>query len=342
DLQTEEILTKQRTIHESLIGRGLVIISDSYLDTVERRCAEAGVPFSRQACEGRNYEELIRAARSGNHDLVALGAYGLGKSKRTLVGSVCERVVRGVEVDALVVRQAEPLGGAKIVVAVDGSDCSFAAVNRALQLAKTFGASVTALAVYDPFFHRVAFESIAGVLSAEAAKLFRFREQEVLHDEIIDSGLMKLYQLHLDRAAEMAESAGLALETKVLEGKPYDALLDYVEEHSPTLLVMGRFGFHQGEAALLGSNVENALRLVPCNVLVVTPRPGDAEALPEAKTATAEEGLTWTPEALKGLERVPFFVRNMARQAIEKYARREGLSVVTPGVVNKARGRFGK
>ncbi|MDA8217964.1 MAG: universal stress protein, partial [Dehalococcoidales bacterium] len=42
--QTEEILTKQRTIHESLIGRGLVIISDSYLDTVERRCAEAGVP----------------------------------------------------------------------------------------------------------------------------------------------------------------------------------------------------------------------------------------------------------------------------------------------------------
>ncbi|MHB1417891.1 MAG: universal stress protein [Chloroflexota bacterium] len=340
--QTEEILTKQRTIHESLIGRGLVIISDSYLDMVERRCAEVGVPFNRQACEGRNYEELIRAAKGGDHDLVALGAYGLGKSKRTLVGSVCERVVRGVEVDALVVRQAEPLQGAKIVVAVDGSDCSFAAVNRALQLAKTFGASVTALAVYDPFFHRVAFESIAGVLSAEAAKLFRFREQEVLHDEIIDSGLMKLYQLHLDRAAEMAESAGLALETKVLEGKPYDVLLDYVEEQSPTLLVMGRFGFHQGEAALLGSNVENALRLAPCNVLVVTPRAGDAEALPEAKTAAAEEGLTWTPEALKGLERVPFFVRNMARQAIEKYARREGLSVVTPEVVNKARGRFGK
>lgn len=338
--QSEEVLSRQRAIHDTLIGRGLQLISDAYLDIVERRCKEAGVPFERETPEGQNYVELARCANEGGYDLVVMGAYGLGKGKRTLVGSVCERVVRRVNCDALVVREPAALRDAGVMVAVDGSANAFGAVRRAVTLAKAFSARLSAVAVYDPFFHRVAFNSLAGVLSAEAAKVFRFREQEVLHDEIIDNGLMKLYQSHLDRAARMAAAEGVAMATKVVQGKPYDALLDVVGEEKPALLVLGYRGFHASDG--MGSNAENLLRLAPCNLLIVRGEAA-AEEPNEGEDARAEAtpGLAWTEEATARLERVPPFARGMARKAIEDYARKLGRHEVTAGLVDEAKQRLG-
>ncbi|MHB1134230.1 MAG: universal stress protein [Chloroflexota bacterium] len=341
--QSEEVLSRQREIHDTLIGRGLALISDSYLDVVEQRAAAAGVACERLALEGRNYEEILLAARRQGADLIALGAHGLGHGPRGLVGSVCERVARAAGVDVFVARQAAPLDGAHLAVAVDGSGSARAAARRAIALAKAGGGRLTALAVYDPFFHRVAFGSIAGVLSAEAAKVFRFREQEVLHDEIIDGGLMSLYQTHLDEVAAMATREGVPVVTKVLQGKPYAALLDWVEEAGPALLAVGHYGSHQGEAAAIGSNAENLLRLANCDLLLVSERADDklSAAAPTPRAQSTVAPLEWTPEAQAGLARVPGFARNMARLAIEKYARAQGHRVVTPTVVDEARKGFG-
>src|SRR5262245_45323267 len=43
----EHELERQRKIHDSLITMGLQLISDSYLDVMERRCQELGLPFVR-------------------------------------------------------------------------------------------------------------------------------------------------------------------------------------------------------------------------------------------------------------------------------------------------------
>ncbi|MBI4213552.1 MAG: universal stress protein UspA, partial [Chloroflexi bacterium] len=50
----ERELERQRAIHDSLITLGLQLISDSYLDALERRCLEAEVSFSRKTFEGKN------------------------------------------------------------------------------------------------------------------------------------------------------------------------------------------------------------------------------------------------------------------------------------------------
>ncbi len=339
--QSEEVIERQRGIHDALIGRGLALISDSYLDVVESRCRDVGVHCRRQNLEGHHYEVLLKAAQDAGADLVALGAHGLGHGPRSLLGSVCERVVRGAGMDALVARRPTALAGTSLVVAVDGSSGSWAAARRAIGLAKTFGGSLTALAVYDPFFHRVAFSSIATVLSSEAAKIFKFREQEVLHDEIIDSGLTSLYQGHLDRVAEAANAAGVPISCEVLQGKPYDALLGYVESAQPALLLVGRHGLHRGEGQALGSNTENLLRLATGNVLVAGERSDDAQSSPaEPRPGKAVPPLEWTPEAGARLQRVPGFARGMARLAIEKHARAHGYPLVTPEVVDEARKGF--
>ncbi|MGD2113757.1 MAG: PCP reductase family protein [Acidobacteriota bacterium] len=55
----------------------------------------------------------------------------------------------------------------------------------------------------------------------------------------------------------------------------------------------------------------------------------------------SSDGPRWTAEALSRLENIPDFVRPMARQGIEHYARTEGLAEIDEEVLERARGRFG-
>ncbi len=55
----------------------------------------------------------------------------------------------------------------------------------------------------------------------------------------------------------------------------------------------------------------------------------------------ADDGIAWTAEAEARLLNIPEFVRPMARQGIEHYARSNGHAVVDDAVMEEARGRFG-
>src|SRR6187431_2040678 len=70
--QTPDEIKRQRKIHDKLIEKGLQLISDSFLDQVEKRCAAAGVAVTRQLLEGINYEELVREANRGEGRLPSL------------------------------------------------------------------------------------------------------------------------------------------------------------------------------------------------------------------------------------------------------------------------------
>ncbi len=55
----------------------------------------------------------------------------------------------------------------------------------------------------------------------------------------------------------------------------------------------------------------------------------------------APAGLTWTAEAEERLERIPSFIRPMARRAIERLAESKGYATITGAVMDEARGSFG-
>lgn len=59
------------------------------------------------------------------------------------------------------------------------------------------------------------------------------------------------------------------------------------------------------------------------------------------KEGCAPASCPWTPEAEARLERVPAFVRPMARQAVEGFARERGYERITEAVVDEARSRIG-
>lgn len=76
--QEENELQRQRDIHDDLITKGLKVISDSYLDAFEKKCTEAGIPYTRHIQEGKNYLEIVKDVQGNGYDLVMMGALGLG------------------------------------------------------------------------------------------------------------------------------------------------------------------------------------------------------------------------------------------------------------------------
>jgi len=328
--QDEKELERQRNIHDSLITKGLRMISESYIDAFKNGCEDAGVRYERKTMEGKNYLEIVKDVRSSNYDLVIMGALGLGHVGEGRMGSVCERVMRRISTDMLIVRSGD-IGG-RYVVAIDGSPNSFGGLMSTIALSRVTGAEIEAVGAFGPHYHYVAFKSIAGVLSEEAGKVFKFKEQENLHEEIIDKGLAKIYQDHLDRAAEMAKGEGVTIKTTLLTGKPYDQILKYVEKERPALLVMGRVGVHAAPGLDIGSNTENCVRSASCNILIVS-----SKAMPPAMKKETRKSIPWTAEAEELLNRIPPMARGMVRNMVEDFAVKRGYTEVTADYIRKAR-----
>lgn len=329
--RVEQELEHQREVHDDLITRGLSIITESYLDQIDRLCQQDEIEFHRSSLEGKNYRALVNEANKGDYDLLVLGAIGVGAIEGSRIGTVCDRTVRRSQIDTLVIKQPQrAINEGPIVVALDGSRKSYSALLTAFSLAQLWEVDIRVISTFDPYYHYVAFNKIADVLSEEAGKIFKFKEQEKLHEDIIDSGLAKIYQGHLDVAESIAQDYGVKIETKLLDGKAYDAIQKYVAEINPSILIFGKLGIHADPELDIGGNAENLLRNVNCSVLLCM-----QEHQPRIEMI-AEATTSWSVEAEKRMLKVPTFVRSMARMAILRYAQEKGHTVITESIVEAA------
>jgi hypothetical protein len=84
----------------------------------------------------------------------------------------------------------------------------------------------------------------------------------------------------------------------------------------------------------IGGNAENLLRMAPCHVMLVSGKyypPLDVKA---------EASINWTKEALERMERVPSFVRGIARTAVLRHAVEKGHSIVSSSVIDEVMAIF--
>ncbi|HET6703122.1 MAG TPA: universal stress protein [Gemmatimonadaceae bacterium] len=263
------------------------------------------------------------------YDLVALGAHGLGRQQLSQLGGVVARSLRGIEKDMLIVRDDTRLAGGRFLVCIDGSSYSYRAMRMALELAQSFGGSLYVCSAFDVEYHHVVFNNIKDVLSVQASKVFKFEEQEELHNNIIDKGLLKLCQANLKRAQVMAqEFPDVPLTTQILVGKPFQVVMQWAEEVRPSLLVLARHGAHRIDGTDVGSQADNLVRLAPYNVLLI----GTVGIRPEDIPWIEEDGiasLPWAPDAEVRILRVPPFAQGIARRAVEEFVAEHGGDIVT-------------
>jgi nucleotide-binding universal stress UspA family protein len=273
----------------------------------------------RLIAEDEDQDEKLAGSSHRSYDLLAMGAHGIGRQQHSQLGGVSARVVRRVEKDVLIVRDDRPLAGGRFMVCVDGSSYSYKAMRVALELAREYGATVYVGSAFDVEYHHVVFHNIKDVLSYQASKVFKFEEQEELHNNIIDKGLLKLSQANIKRAQAMAQQfPDVEVKTQILIGKPFQVILQWAEEVQPSLVLVARHGSHRIEGTDLGSQAENLVRLLPHNVLLI----GTTDVRPDEIPWIEEDGRTgleWEPAAEVRILRVPPFALGIARKAVEEF-----------------------
>jgi nucleotide-binding universal stress UspA family protein len=370
--QEPQEIRRQRKIHDKLIEKGLQLISDSFLDEVDQKARDAGVPLTRQLLEGINFEEIANEANRGagqlpsligfdpniagkydggdkvrsdvqlgddgrivaeevehdeklagsserDYDLVVIGAFGIGRQAYSKIGGVAGRAIRKIEKDVMVVRDERPLAGGSIMVCIDGSAYSYKCMRIALELAREYDCKLLVGSAFDVEYHHAVFNNIKDVLSVQASKVFKFEEQEELHNNIIDKGLLRLCRANLKRAVVMAgEFPDVDVETQILVGKPFQVILQWAEEQNPSLLVLARHGSHRIEGTEIGSQAEEVLRQAQVNTLLVGTTDVRPEEIPWIEE-DGEKGLEWEPQAEVRILRVPPFALGIARKAVEEF-----------------------
>jgi nucleotide-binding universal stress UspA family protein len=255
---------------------------------------------------------------------------------------VVARAIRGIQKDVLIVREDRPLAGGRYLVCVDGSAYSYKAMRVALELAREFEAKLYVASAFDVEYHHVVFHNIKDVLSVQASKVFKFEEQEELHNNIIDKGLLRLCQANLKRAEVMAgEYPDVEIETQILIGKPFQVVLQWAAEVEPSLLVVARHGSHRIEGTDLGSQADNLTRIAAVNTLLVGTTEVHPEEIPWIEE-DGETGLEWTPDAEVRILRVPPFALGIARKAVEEFVlERYGVHGEAPGNGDGSTGHAG-
>ena len=135
----------------------------------------------------------------------------------------------------------------KILVAIDGSDCSNRAFAKALELAALANAHITALAVEGP-------------LPAYAATVGEVEEVKREKDTF--------FRALAARARTEGEQAGLEIDVDVRPGHAAELITRVAEEGGYDLVVLGNRG-HFVRDRLLGSTADRVAEHAHCPVMIV-------------------------------------------------------------------------
>jgi nucleotide-binding universal stress UspA family protein len=146
----------------------------------------------------------------------------------------------------------------RILCPTDFSACSERALQRAVGLARWFGARVTALHVIGNA-RWSAMTMKGGLYMALPPDALRAQREAA--------------EKELRRLAESVRGEGVPFEGKLVEGDPARAIQALAGSLPAHLLVMGTHGWSGLEHLLLGSVAERVLRTAPCPVLTVREDP---------------------------------------------------------------------
>ena len=207
--------------------------------------------------EGDPRVEIVRAAEETGVDMIALGARGLGRLKRLLVGSTSLAVARYAPCPVAIVR-SRPRPVKRILVAVDGSAGSRAALGFLSIFELVREAEVGLLHVLPTF-------AVPG----------RRRARASLRGEEADADRRKR---RADADAMLAEAAAVLADARrpaerlIAEGDPAREIVKTARNRDVDLIVLGARGLRTLGRLLLGSVSETVLHHADRPVVIVRER----------------------------------------------------------------------
>jgi nucleotide-binding universal stress UspA family protein len=236
------------------------VLEDMQRVVNEARAALAprGFAIETDVAIGNPKDEIARTAREWGADLVVVGARGLGRIKRFLLGSVSLAVARHVSCPVLVVKgPARKLES--VIVGMDGSEDSFQALRFLLALPLARQTKLRLLSVVEPIHYPT---SAPGALRGHLVRMLKEIESE------------RRGQLEnvLEKAAAELEGSITRVTRSTPTGNPADLIVAAAAAHNADLVVVGARGLGGMSRLLLGSVSERVLQYARCPVLIVKER----------------------------------------------------------------------
>jgi len=215
-----------------------------------------GVDVTSVMLEGHAVMATDAEATDVQASCLVVGALGSSRVQHLMLGTTAERLLRKTSHPLLTVRQPAVRGYERVLLPLDFSAWSLAAIT----LARTVAPDARLYLVHTftvPFEEKLRF---AGVDDA-TIDLYRHQTREAAYAQL----------------QALAMAAGLPADGYVLrlvEGDAAPSLVEEAETHGCDLVVIGKHGRNAAEELLLGSVTKHVLAEVRCDVLVSTQRVG--------------------------------------------------------------------
>ncbi|MGL1834595.1 universal stress protein [Rhodocyclaceae bacterium SMB388] len=233
-------------LENRLVSEALARMQKLAEDIKAQHAVQAEVSVS----AGSVLRQINRQADSIDASLLVMGAHGGGFVRDLLLGSTTDRVLRKTERPMLVVR-VQPSGRyRRVLVPVDFSERSSAALSLAREIAP--GAQIVLLHSFEvPYEGQL---RMAGVAEKTVEDLRRAAKQDAIK-----------------RLDALAEAAGVPKENVhrvLVHGQPASAIVEQAASHDCDLITMGKQGLRMVEELVLGSVTRQVLEHAHCDVLV--------------------------------------------------------------------------
>lgn len=213
------------------------------IERIETQADEAGITTTTAVIDDGEvvHRSILDYAADQEIDLIVMGTHGRGGIGRMVLGSVAEQTLRESPVPVMTVHEDTVIDTSldSLLVPFDGSESAMAAVDQAIDLAKTTDGTINLLNVVN-------YSAISG--------------GEIASGMVIDA-LEEAGEQALAAAAERIEENGVMVGDSAVEiGSPFRTIVKYAEQNDIDCIVMGTHGRSGVDRLLLGSVTERVIR----------------------------------------------------------------------------------
>jgi nucleotide-binding universal stress UspA family protein len=235
--------------------------AEEHLQKIAEELAGSGLTVASVVREGRAVDEILAQARALPAGLVVMRTRGRAGLERALLGSVTEQVLKHGDVPLVLMRPGERRVTAirQLVVPVDGSPGGGLALDTAVKLARTTGASITLVQVAVPVATQVPVAYDMGGTS--------------YYDPAWDDEILTSATDYVAATVEQLRANGLSVDGEAFTAPgAAEGIVEFADKHAADLVVMSTHALTGPARALMGSVADAVVRTAHCPVLLVRRR----------------------------------------------------------------------
>jgi nucleotide-binding universal stress UspA family protein len=203
---------------------------------------------------------IIKEAAQCKAELIVLGSHGRSPVGRFFLGSVANKVAGEAHRSVRIARPQEKRadGKLRILIGVDGSSDSQAAVQAVALRTWPFGTEFRVIAVIDPRMRTTV--AWPGVYPEQW-------DWAQARDKTAEDWVARMLQHSATKLIE----AGLKVETDFYDGDPKEVLVREAEDWKANCIFLGARGLHHGTGLMLGTTASAVATRAHCSVEIVRP-----------------------------------------------------------------------